>query len=30
MTNEISLNKLIDKYSKSPKKFIDILQEWQI
>ena len=24
---EISLNKLIDKYSKSPKKFIDILQE---
>ena len=25
--SEISLNKLIDKYSKSPKKFIDILQE---
>jgi len=24
---EISLNNLIDKYSKSPKKFIDILQE---
>ena len=25
--SEISLNKLIDKYSKNPKKFIDILQE---
>ena len=25
--SEISLNKLIDKYTKSPKKFIDILQE---